>query len=228
MQRSSIFLACYIISYVRASFVLRDSWSSTFNQQVVSLSSANTNEASMKDVMTPLLNLISTHIITLPDYKTPFVVNCSVFFDTTIEKITCDVDFDKAEKAELVNTATCRQNQQFPIEYTPTLHKYNILQTSIAVGFDPIRHPQATYWLYFKLPPTQTKSVTSTISLSHIDTNSDTESISKSASLSLSSTSSITSNNTNTVSDVLSTSNSESISIMVTPEIRTKNSLYER
>ena len=127
-----IFVAISLSSFDgQASFVLQDDFPETLHQQVASLAQfegkpySPEESTSMKEIMSALLTITAPHIEESAGYRMPFIVNCSVFFFTQIEKIICDLEFEEVYES----TATCEAERQFPTGYLGPLRKNHILQT---------------------------------------------------------------------------------------------------
>ncbi|MBH1989428.1 MAG: DUF1566 domain-containing protein [Myxococcaceae bacterium] len=166
---------------VQAGFVLRDGFSEVLSQQFSNLTQLKNQTSSLskelvtQNAMRGLWFLIGPHLEALPGCcKKPFSSNCSVFFDAEIDQVVCDAQF---EEVQAISTS-CEAEQRFPVGYLAQLHKSNILQTRIVVGLAPVQHPQAMYWLYDKLPPTLSQSVTQSNSISGHSAQTDTDSAS--------------------------------------------------
>ncbi len=170
---------------VDASFVVQETFSDSLNEQFANLSQFNDSSCpfetstTIRNAMHDLLSATAANIQELPGYRLPFIVNCSVFFVSKVDNIICDTEF--------VNVQTLLSyegNKELPATEASFLHKGNILKTSMVVGLEPLQHPQVLYWLYFKLPPTQTASQTNLLSLTHPSSVTITDSNSKSDSTS--------------------------------------------
>ena len=170
---------------VDASFVVQETFSDSLNEQFANLSQFNDSSCpfetstTIRNAMHDLLSATAANIQESPGYRLPFIVNCSVFFVSKVDNIICDTEF--------VNVQTLLSyegNKELPATEASFLHKGNILKTSMVVGLEPLQHPQVLYWLYFKLPPTQTASQTNLLSLTHPSSVTITDSNSKSDSTS--------------------------------------------
>ncbi|MBH1989488.1 MAG: DUF1566 domain-containing protein [Myxococcaceae bacterium] len=166
---------------VQAGFVLREGFSEVLSQQFSNLTQLKNQTSSLskelvtQNAMRGLWSLIGPHLQALPGCcKKPFSSNCSVFFDAEIDEVVCDAQF---EEVQAISTS-CEAEQRFPVGYLAQLHKSNILQTRIVVGLAPVQHPQVMYWLYDKLPPTLSQSVTQSNSMSGRNTQTGTDSAS--------------------------------------------------
>ncbi len=180
------FIAGLLSQYrVDASFVLQDTFSDSLNEHFANLSQFNDTSCPfetgvmMQEMMSDLLAVTAINIQKEPGYRLPFIANCSVFFDSKIDQIICDTEF-----ANVQTLLSYEGNMPLPATEASFLHKGNILKTSMVVGLEPLQHPQVLYWLYFKLPPTQTESQTNLLSLTITpsititDSNSDSRSTS--------------------------------------------------
>ncbi len=178
---------------VDASFVLEEEFSDSLNQHFANLSQFNNTSCPfetsvmMQEVMSDLLEVTATNIQKEPSYRLPFIANCSVFFDSKIDQIICDTEF-----ANVQTLLSYEGNMPLLATEASFLHKGNILKTSMVVGLEPIQHPQVLYWLYFKLPATQTASQTNLLSLTITPSITITDSNSGSRSTSIENSDSIT------------------------------------
>ncbi len=233
MLLGEIFFIAGILSQYRvdASFVLEEEFSDSLNQQFADLSQFNDSSCPLEtsvivgNAMNSLLSATAANIQESSGYRLPFIVNCSVVFYSKIDQIICDTEF-----ANVQTLLPYEGNVALPTIEASFLHKGNILKTSMVVGLEPWQHPQVLYWLYFKLPPTQSESQTNSLAMTTITevysntksitgsnsetlTKSDTSSLYFTESQSLSSTSTVSLRKTETSSQKFSQSSTQTPSV---------------
>ena len=88
------FIAGLLAQYrVDASFVVQEEFSDSLNQQFADLSQFNDSSCPLEtgivvqNAMNGLLSATTANIQESPGYRLPFIVNCSVFFDSKIDQI---------------------------------------------------------------------------------------------------------------------------------------------
>ena len=173
MLLGELLVAVGVISYYQAEglIVFEDDFSSGLDEQFAELFLFNDTICPAKDTgilqeaVSSILTIAAPSVQAEQDFKMPFMVNCSLYFDNKVEKIICDTQYRAVEALDDNDHIDGLLDSD--ITY---LHKGNIFKSFVVVGLPPISHPQVHTKVYFKLPPTESSTKSDSATKSHTQT----------------------------------------------------------